>query len=488
MISRLKQESTGLNSELPPMTQSTRVLRARWILPVSSPPIENGEVIVEGDRIVAVRRASGAGLSGILDFGDAILMPGLVNVHTHLDYTLMRGLLEDIPFFPWIRELTARKAALTPEDWIASATWGAAEAVAGGVTTIGDCTDSGAALIGAKRLGLSGIIFQEVFGIDLRQTVEEILQELRGKLAAYQVHLPGTLLTTGISPHAPYTVRSELMQALGEYAHTTRLPLCIHASESTAETTLFQSGTGPIAEMFQRREIKWLPPGKSVVAYLAEQGVLSPRTLLVHGVQVSAADRHVMRRTGAAWAHCPKSNAKLGNGVAPLEILLDLPTPNLPEATDLGVRVGLGSDSVAGNNTMDLFEEMRFAVLVQRAAHRKIEGLTAKAAVEMATLGGAEALGMATEIGSLEPGKRADLCVVGLDDLHNVPAYNPYNALVYAARASDVRFTLIGGELQYDRRRSERWEERFPNVNLVPVRLALKEAADKMREWRPEPL
>ncbi len=415
-------------------------------------------------------------------------MPGLVNVHTHLDYTLMRGLLEDIPFFPWIRELNARKAVLTHEDWIASATWGAAEAVAGGVTTIGDCTDSGAALIGAKRLGLSGIVFQEVFGIDTRQTVAEILEELRAKLERFRSETTGTLLSPGISPHAPYTVRPELMRALGRYAEATGLPVCIHASESTAEGTLFRSGTGPIAEMFQRRGIAWSPPAQSVVAYLNAQGVLSRRTLLVHGVQVSAEDRVTMRQTGAAWAHCPKSNAKLGNGVAPLEILFDLPAPTVTEGVELGVRVGLGSDSVASNNTMDLFEEMRFAVLIQRGARRRIEALTARAAVEMATLGGAEALNMASEIGTLDVGKRADVCVIGLDGLHNVPAYDPYNALVYAAHASDVLFTLIGGKTQYDRRSGSRWEQHFPNFDLAPVRLALETAADKMRQWRPEPL
>ena len=466
--------------------QTTRTLRARWVLPIASAPIENGEVVVEGDRIVAVRHAEGpAGTTGE-DFGDAILMPGLVNVHTHLDYTLMRGLLEDIPFFPWIRELTARKAVLTQEDWIASATWGAAEALAGGVTTIGDCTDSGAALVGAKRLGLSGIVFQEVFGIDTRQTVVEIVSELEAKLDRYRTVIPGTLLALGISPHAPYTVRPELMQALGRFANANALPVCIHAAESTAEGTLFRSGTGPIAEMFQRREIVWRAPNQSVVAYLEAQGVLSTRTLLVHGVQVSAEDRVRMRRTGAAWAHCPKSNAKLGNGVAPLAILLDLPSPTTVDAAEIGVRVGLGSDSVASNNTMDLFEEMRFAVLMQRGAQRRIDVLTAQMAVEMATRGGAEALGLDSEIGTLEVGKRADLCVVGLDDGHNVPAYHPYNALVYAARASDVLYTVIGGKTRYDRRRGSCWEARFPNYDLAPVRLALETAAEKMREWRPE--
>ncbi len=466
------------------MNQHIHRCRARWVLPVDAPPLENGEVIVENGRIAAVQVAQGSCPSDGEDFGEAILLPGLVNVHTHLDYTLMRGLLEDIPFFPWIRELTARKMALTPEDWQASATWGAAEAIAGGITTIGDCTDSGAALTGAKRLGLGGIIYQEVFGIDNRQAVAEILAELRHKVAALETEASGTRLCIGVSPHAPYTVRPELMTALGDYAASENLPLCIHAAESAAEATLLRSGVGPIAQMFVRREIDWQPPRQSTVAYLDALGVLSPNTLLVHGVQVSAQDRSLMRDSGAAWAHCPKSNAKLGNGIAPLDILRDW--QEHAENPYAAVRVGLGSDSVASNNTMDMFEEMRFAVLMQRASHRNIECLSAQEAVRMATLGGAEALGLQADIGSLTPGKRADLCVVGVSELHSIPAYNPYNALVYAARASDVLCTLTGGETQYDARRSIRLEERFPQYDLRPARLQLSMATEKMREWRPE--
>jgi cytosine/adenosine deaminase-related metal-dependent hydrolase len=410
------------------------------VLPVVREPIENGEVVVEEGRIVEVRPAT-ASATDALDFGDAILLPGLVNVHTHLDYTVMRGVLEDIPFFPWIRELTARKAALTWEDWIASATWGAAEAVAGGVTTLGDCTDSGAAFYGAKTLGMRGIVYQEVFGIDESQTVPDIVAELHAKVERLRADANGSLLTVGISPHAPYTVRPALFRTLAEYANAENLALCIHAAESRAEAELIRSGSGPIAEMFTRREIAWESPGVSTVAYLDSLGILGPRTLLVHGIQVSASDRHLCRERGVAWAHCPKSNAKLGNGVAPLGIL------GRTHFEESRSKIGLGSDSVASNNTMDMFEEMRFAVLMQRGARHRIEALTAREVVEMATIGGANALGMESEIGSIETGKRADLCVARLNDLHSAPAYDPYNALVYAARASDVLWTMIDGEV-----------------------------------------
>jgi len=464
------------------MDSSIRILRAAWVVPVSEPPIPDGEVVIEGDRILAVRPSSGKTALSVEDFGAAILLPGLVNVHTHLDYTVMRGLLEDMEFFPWIRQLTTRAAAFTEEDWIASAKWGAAEAVAGGVTSIGDCTFNGAAFTAAHDFGMGGAIFIEVFGIDESRSISEIVSELQIRVEEMKGRGSGANLQIGISPHAPYTVRPALMRALAEYAREQHLPICIHAAESQAESDLLQFGEGPFAEMYERRGIAWSPPGRGAVAYLDDLGIVCDRTLLVHGVQVSAADRDIVRERGASWAHCPKSNAKLGAGVAPLGILCDIP----PDRLDVRLgRVGLGSDSVGSNNTMDMFEEMRFAVLMQRAARRRIAAFGAREALEMATIGGARALGIGAETGTLQPGKRADLCVVRLGGLHSTPAYDPYSALVYAARASDVICTVIAGELRFDARFGPNVEDQFPANNLTQVRLQLQRAAQKMREWRP---
>lgn len=449
-------------------------LRAQWVLPIAGSPIENGEVVVEAGRIAAVRSTPPA-VPDARDLGNAILMPGLVNVHTHLDYTVMRGALEDLPFFSWVRALVACKTLLDPEDWLASATFGAAEAVAGGITTIGDCTDSGAALHAANALGLSGVIYREVFGIDESRAVDAIVAELRERVGRMQFEASGSALTIGISPHAPYTVRPALFRALADYAREERLPLCIHAAESHAEQELLQKGTGPIARMFARRGIHWQPPGVSPIAYLDAMGVLGPNTLLVHGVQITEADRALGAERGVAWAHCPKSNAKLGNGVAQLALLMARDDPAYRP------RVGLGSDSVASNNTMDLFEEMRFAVLLQRAVQQHVGAMTAREVVEVATLGGARALGMDAQTGSIEPGKRADLCVVQPGALHGVPVYDPYSALVYAARASDVVLTVIEGEVRYDATLGSQIEERFPHLDLRAVRRRVEAAAGKIR-------
>jgi 5-methylthioadenosine/S-adenosylhomocysteine deaminase len=209
--------------------------------------------------------------------------------------------------------------------------------------------------------------------------------------------------------------------------------------------------------------------GCSTLQLLHRCGALNPRTLLVHGVQLAAGDREIIRKSGAAWAHCPKSNAKLGNGIAPLGLMRDSYGPLPP-------RIGLGSDSVASNNTMDLFEEMRFAVLAQRARSRKIEALSAREAVEMATIGGARALGMEALVGSLTPGKQADLIAVRLDNLSGIPAHDPYSALVFAGSARDVQMTMIGGTELYER-------GRFTHLNLSSYRARLLGAGRRIRTW-----
>lgn len=462
---------------------TTKTYRAEWALPISSPPISPAEVIVDGDKIVEIRQA-GKSSSDVIDLGNSAVIPGFVNVHTHLDYTVLRGMLEDLEFLPWIREITMRMGALDPDDWAASALWGAAEGMAAGVTTIGDCSPTGAALEGAHIMGMGGIVYQEVFGIDESRAVSEIVGDLTAKVTQFQKRAAGSRLNIGISPHAPYTVRAELFRALAAYAKAYNLPVCIHAAESQSEAELIRQGTGPMAEMFERREISWSPPGGSTVGYLNDLGILGKHTLLVHGVQGTVADQRIMAETGAAWAHCPKSNAKLANGCAPFELLQSDGTDG-NSVSQSSIRVGLGSDSVASNNSMDMFEEMRFAVLLQRATSRSLHGLTAEKALRMATLGGAEALSLQNHIGSLESGKFADLCVVSLDGLHSAPVHDPVSALVYAGRASDVITTMTSGHFRYDARQSTHLDEKFPDLKISPLHIRFLEAARKMREWRP---
>jgi len=244
----------------------------------------------------------------------------------------------------------------------------------------------------------------------------------------------------GISPHALYTIRPALFAAINEYVGAAHLPTSIHIAESPAESALTEHGAGPFAEMYARRGITWQTPHLTPTQYAESQGALGPDTLAVHCIHQTESDTALLAGTGAAIIHCPKSNAKLGAGIAPLSQWL---------RTD-GLRVGLGTDSAVSNNSLDLWEEMRFALLLQRAAREDVEAVTAAQVLRLATLGGAEAMGLSSEIGSLTPGKQADLIAVRLDQPHAVPATDPYAALVYSARASDVILTVCGGETLYD--------------------------------------
>ena len=414
------------------------VYAARWVLPVDAAPIEDGEVVIE-DGVIAAVRSARTPASGRRDLGEAVLMPGLVNAHSHLEYTALRGFLEDVPFFPWIRALTAAKAALKPEDWLWSARLGAMECLAAGVTTLGDNTDAGVTMRVLTETGLRGTVYQELFGIDHREPVAPILESLRVKIAAHR-RLASGRVSVGVSPHALYTIRPALFAALDEYVAGEGLPTSLHIAESGSESALTERGEGPFAEMYTRRGITWEAPRMTPTRYAADLGALGPSTLAVHCVHQTLADIALLATTGAAVIHCPKSNAKLGAGVAPLAVWLRTP----------GLRLGLGTDSAVSNNTLDLFEEMRFALLMQRAATQEVEAVTARDVARMATLGGAEAMGLSHLIGSLTPGKRADLIAVRLDRPHAVPATDPYSALVYTARADDVLFTLCDGEVLYD--------------------------------------
>ncbi len=405
---------------------------------MDAPPMGDGEVVVEDGHIAAVR-ARQTPAAECRDFGDAVLLPGLVNAHSHLEYTALRGFLEDVPFFPWVRALTASKASLDADDWLWSARLGALECAASGITTLGDNTDAGVTMRVLSESGQRGIVYQELFGIDDREPVAPIMEALQAKIAAHRA-CASERVAIGVSPHALYTIRPELFTAINAYAAAEHLPTSIHIAESPAESALTERGEGPFAEMYARRGINWDVPHSTPTEYANFMGALTPTTLAVHCVHQTPSDIALLAETQSAIIHCPKSNAKLGAGIAPLSLWLKTE----------GLRIGLGTDSAVSNNSLDLWEEMRFALLLQRASREDAEAVTARDVLRLATLGGAEAMGLSSQIGSLTPGKRADLIAVNLTPPHAVPATDPYAALVYSVRASDVVFTLCNGEVLYD--------------------------------------
>ncbi len=407
-----------------------RIYAARWIVPVASAPIENGAVAVEGAQIVAVggarEIASRFAEFPVENLGEAIILPGLINTHTHLELTAMRGFLEkeETDFFAWLRKLTfARLQLLTPDDLQVSATWGACEAVRAGITCVGDASDSGITSMQALReVGMRGIVYQESFGPDPK-LVQENFSKLEEKVQRLR-DFENELVRAGVSPHAPYSVCGPQLERIAEFASDERLPLMMHAAESEAEDLFVREGCGTFAEGLARRSIEWNAPRMSTIAYLNQVGILRTRPLLAHCIRVDDADIEMIRATGAKVAHCPKSNAKLGHGRAPLAKFIEA-----------GIEVGLGSDSVASNNTCDILEEARFATLMSRAAGNQISA--------------DQALKSATIRGCLKEGFEADLTAVSMTGVHQIPNYDPLATLIFASSGRDVILTVIAGREVY---------------------------------------
>ncbi len=449
----------------------TTLYCARWILPISASPIADGAIAVVDDQIAAV--GDRAALletfpdATVRNFGEAVILPGLVNAHSHLELTAMRGFLEneEADFFAWLRKLTiARIERMTADDLRVSAAFGACEAARAGVTSVADASDAAFESMNALRdVGLRGIVFQESFGPDPRLASENF-EKLKTKVARLR-ESETALVKCGVSPHAPYTVCAPQLEMIADFANGERLPVMMHAAETAIEVALLREGKGAFADGLRSRGIEWRAPGVSSVQYLNDHGVLQTQPLLAHCIHVDEADLEVLRQTRTRVAHCPKSNAKLGHGRAPFRRMIEK-----------GIAVGLGSDSVASNNTCDLLEEARFALLLSRAEAEDQDSsqLTAANILEVATLGGARSLGLEGQIGELREGLQADFAVVSLGGSHQTPAYDAAGTLVFASSGRDVVATVVAGQDIYR-------DGRVTTIDEERLRARVKEIAEKLK-------
>ena len=434
-------------------------------MPVSAAPIEFGAVAVNGPQIIGVGSQNEITdrfpQSHVEDFGEALILPGLINTHTHLELTLMRGYLEHEDFFAWLRKLTiARLEKLTADDLRVSATWGACEAVRAGITCVGDASDSAMmSMLALNDVGLRGVVFQESFGPDPRQ-VNENFATLKTKVAELR-DIETELVRVGVSPHAPYTVCAPQLDLIAEFAGNEKLPLMMHAAESHDEELLVREGCGTFADKFVQRGIEWSAPRLSTIQYLKQRGILDRQPLLAHCIRVDDADIETLSETGSKVAHCPKSNAKLGHGRAPFAKFLAA-----------GVAIGFGSDSVASNNTCDILEEARFAVLFSRAGDGD-RLITASDAMETATLGGARCMDLEGQIGQLSENAQADLAVLSLTGAHQIPNHDPAATAVFASSGRDVVLTVIAGREVYR-------DGRVVGVDEERLRARMNEISEKL--------
>ncbi|HEX9166576.1 MAG TPA: amidohydrolase family protein [Gemmatimonadales bacterium] len=417
-------------------------LSADWLVPIVGPPVRDGAVLVGEDGRIAAAGPDSAvpappGIPAHRHPG--VILPGLVNAHTHLELTGWRDVAPPDDFPTWIRTIRRRKEARTAAEYLDAARAGLRACWAGGVTTIADTGDSGAVIEALAEAGGSGVAYQEVFGPDPGQLADS-MTGLKARVTSL-TRFEGPRIRLGVSPHAPYTVSGPLFRAVADFADQDDLPLAVHVAESGAEQQLIAASAGPFAEAWAARGIP-LPdslaqldqplPIRTPVRWLDALGVLGPTTLAIHAVRIDPEDVHILARHDVAVAHCPVSNARHAHGEAPLRALLAA-----------GIRVGLGTDSEASVGPLDLFAEMRAA--------RRIGGLSAEETLRLATLEGALAIG-AADVGAVAEGYWADLTLVGrADGQAGRRAVEDPNELLVNAAPGDVAVTWQAGNVVFRR-------------------------------------
>jgi 5-methylthioadenosine/S-adenosylhomocysteine deaminase len=405
-------------------------------------------VAVAGDRIVALLPRAEAlqrfQAARVVRLERHLLIPGLVNLHCHAAMTLMRGIADDVPLMIWLKDhIWPAEAQHVSDEFVHDGSLLAmAEMLRGGCTFVNDmyffpAATARAALRAGMRasLGVIAIDFPSAYATDAHDY-------LKKGLATRDAYRGEPLLSFCLAPHAPYTVSDETLKHVVVLAEELDLPIHCHVQETADEIAQGQSQHG--MRPFER---------------LRRLGVVGPRLIAVHAVHMEDAELDVMARQGVSVAHCPSSNLKLGSGIAPVAAM-----------HARGINVGIGTDSAASNNRLDMLNEMRTAALLAKGASGDASAVDARTALRMATLDAARALGLDGLIGSIEPGKLADLAAVELSSLETLPCFDPLSHLVYCAGREHVTHVWVGGEARVE-------DRRFVSLDVADLR-------DKAAWWR----
>ena len=401
------------------------LISPRWVVPVepAGTVLTQHSVAVQGGKIAAVLPSAEAlarfAPAEHVKLDDHVLIPGLVNLHTHAAMTLMRGLADDLPLMTWLNDhIWPVEAKHVSAEFVRTGTQLAcAEMLRGGITCMNEMyffpeAAAEAALSAGMRaaLGLIAIEFPTAYARDADEYLGKGL-ELRDRLRHEE------LLSFCLAPHAPYTVSDATFTKIAGYAEELGLPVHIHVHETAGEIS------GEVAKT-----------GERPLARLRRLGLVGPQLIAVHAVHLTADEIALLGKHGASVAHCPASNLKLASGLCPVAAL-----------QSAGVNVGIGTDGAASNNRLDMFAEMRLAALLAKGVSGDAGALPAHAALRAATLNGARALGLDSTTGSITAGKWADLTAVHLGRIELQPVYDPVSHLVYAAERGDVSDVWIGG-------------------------------------------
>ncbi|MDP1536874.1 MAG: TRZ/ATZ family hydrolase [Burkholderiales bacterium] len=405
---------------------TTTLIEPRWLIPVepAAAVLEAHAVVIRDGRILEVLPATAAIArhpdARRIELTEHALIPGLVNLHTHAAMTLLRGMADDLPLMDWLQNhIWPAEARLVSDEFVYDGTLLAcAEMLRGGITCFNDMYFfPEAAARAALRAGMRAAL--GIIAVEFRSAYASDAQDYLAKGIALRDSLRDEpLLSFCLAPHAPFTVSDATFAQIAIYAGELDLPVHIHIHETAQEIrdSLAQHGVRPLAR-------------------LEKTGLLGPGLIAVHGVHLDDAEIELFARHGCSVAHCPSSNLKLASGIAPVTKLLQA-----------GINIGLGSDGAASNNRLDLFAEMRLAALLAKGSTGDATAMPAQRALECATLGGARALGLQEQIGSIVAGKLADLTAVNLSATALSPCYDPISHLVYAAGREDVSDVWVGGE------------------------------------------
>ncbi len=414
---------------------------------------EKGSIVIKGNTIEAIGIIEDVEKqyphAQIIDGTGKLVMPGLVNTHTHVPMTIFRGYADDLPLQEWLYDyiFPIESDFVNAENVRLGTKLAMAEMMRSGTTTFNDMyyfVDEIAGVVDAT--GMRAVLSESVIDFPAPNSPgpEDGLLTSETLIKKWSRH---PRITISVSAHSPYSCSAQLIKDAKSLADKYKVPFNIHLAETRKEYDLSMAESG-----------------HTPAAYLNSLGVLSNNVIAAHGVHLTAEDIEILAQKGVSVAHNPECNMKLASGVAPI-----------PQLMKAGVRIGLGTDGVASNNNLDLFEEMNTAAILHKLNSSDPTVLDARSVVEMATIGGARVLGMENEIGSLEPGKKADMILLNMMQPHAHPVYNIYSLLVYSMQGSDVETVIIDGNIVMQ-------DKKFTHLDEDGLFAKIEEIAVKIRE------
>jgi cytosine/adenosine deaminase-related metal-dependent hydrolase len=405
------------------------IIKAKYLVPNPETCIENGAVAVKGSKIFRIGAFEEIerleGIEKSIHLGNAVILPGLINTHTHLDLTHLHDRIKPTQNFThWVFQLVGARIRWKDEDYLSSIKTGIQLCIESGTTTVADISHTGHSFSALKNSPLRKVVYREVIGLNPDHAMD-ILNKTQSELSGVS---EDALLKTGLSPHAPYSTSKELYQATARHSSKTGMPLCTHIAETNDEIEFLTKGTGNFPVLLQKLRALadgWRAPGLTSIHYLDKMGFLNTAPLLIHCNYVTDEEISIIRSHNSNVAFCPRSHNFFGHTHHPVQKLLDA-----------GVTVGLGTDSLASNDTLSILDEMKFLF------HHY--SLSPKTILSLATINGAKAVGLDSITGQIKEGFEADLCGARLPDNGNENIYNR----LFAIESKNI-FTMVAGMTCY---------------------------------------